>query len=36
VHAVAARYRTEVTHHRVAPKPVLPEEPGLFDLGGGA
>ena len=36
VHAVAARYRTEVTYHRAAPKPSPPEEPGLFDLGGGA
>lgn len=37
VHAVAARYRTEVTHHRAAPRsaePEPPEEPGLFDLGG--
>ncbi len=36
VHAVAARYRTEVTHHRAAPPepaPEPPEEPGLFDLG---
>lgn len=37
VHAVAARYRAEATHHRAAPRPTAPEppdEPGLFDLGG--
>lgn len=37
VHAVAARYRTEVTHHRAAPAttpPPPPEEPGLFDIEG--
>jgi len=36
VHAVAARYRTEVTHHRAAPPrptPAPADEPGLFDLG---
>jgi len=35
VHAVAARYRAEVTHHRAAPRPATPpsEEPGLFELG---
>ena len=37
VHAAAARYRVEVTHHRAGPRPAaprLPEEPGLFDLEG--
>lgn len=37
VHAVAARYRTEVTHHRAVPSPATtppPEEPGLFDIEG--
>ncbi|MGY1842033.1 TIGR02678 family protein [Modestobacter sp. SYSU DS0875] len=37
VHAVAARYRAEVTHHRAAPRAsTLPptEDPGLFDMGG--
>lgn len=37
VHAVAARYRADVTLHRAAPRPpepAPPEEPGLFDLGG--
>ncbi|MPQ96457.1 TIGR02678 family protein [Modestobacter sp. I12A-02628] len=34
LHAVAARYRTEVTHHRAAARPEPPpvDEPGLFDL----
>lgn len=35
VHAVAARYQAEVTHHRAEPRPTEPAppaEPGLFDL----